>query len=271
MWETIFGAATVSGTLSRLAEELILFSSYEYRTVSLDDGFAMGSSMMPQKKNPGSVELIRGRAGRMTGYLTAAFTMMKGLPSGYNRDFHEDKELLVSSMDLINNMVEVIPPLINSTTLNLKRMHELTYGNFATATEIANYLVLRHNVPFRQAHHVVGSLVGQLSRAGQNFSNTEACFEHLDKEGIKAPREDILKLLDPKHVMLSYNSQGGTGAVATGNMIKDFKAQSVQQRAELAVDTARVNNALIRARKIAQAASSVKTTADLAKIVQQHF
>jgi argininosuccinate lyase len=113
MWEAIFSAGTISGTLSRFAEELILFrcvhaacagansapiyiyiythththglfagSSYEYRTVSLDDGFAMGSSMMPQKKNPGSVELIRGRAGRMTGYLTAAFTMMKGLPSG---------------------------------------------------------------------------------------------------------------------------------------------------------------------------------------------
>jgi argininosuccinate lyase len=92
MWEAIFASTTISGTLSRFAEELILFrflsmfyltqSSYEYRTVSLDDGFAMGSSMMPQKKNPGSVELIRGRAGRMTGYLTAAFTMMKGLPSG---------------------------------------------------------------------------------------------------------------------------------------------------------------------------------------------
>lgn len=270
MWEAIFGAATVSGTLSRLAEELILFSSYEYSTVSLDDGFAMGSSMMPQKKNPGSVELIRGRAARMTGYLTASFTMMKGLPSGYNRDFHEDKELLVASMDMINNMVEVIPALITSTTLNKKRMHELTYGNFATATELANYLVLRHNVPFREAHHVVGSLVGSLSRAGQNFSNTEACFKHLEAANIKAPREDILKILDPKQVMLSYNSEGGTGAVATKAMLEDFKAQSAEQRAQLQADSTRVNSALATARKIAQASGNVQTAADLDKIVKQY-
>lgn len=271
MWEAIFAAGTVSGTLSRFAEELILFSSYEYGTVSLDDGFAMGSSMMPQKKNPGSVELIRGRCGRMTGYLTAAFTMMKGLPSGYNRDFHEDKELLVASMDMINNMVEVIPALVKSTTLNFKRMHELTYGNFATATELANYLVLRHNVPFREAHHVVGSLVGTLSRAGQNFSNTEACFDHLEKKGIQAPREDILRILDPKAVMLSYNSLGGTGAQATGDMIKQFKEDSKKLRAALAEDDARVQNALANSRKVAQAAGGVKTAADLDKIVKQFF
>ena len=172
-------------------------------------------------------------------------------------------------MDVINNMVEIIPALITSTTLNKKRMHELTYGNFATATEIANYLVLRHNVPFRAAHHVVGSLVGSLSRAGQNFSNTEACFAHLEKAGISAPREDILKILDPKQVMLSYNSEGGTGAVATKAMIDDFKVQSASQRAALQADGNRVSSALALARKIAQASTNVQSTADLEKIVKQ--
>jgi argininosuccinate lyase len=188
----------------------------------------------------------------------------------YNRDFHEDKELLVASLDMINNMVEVIPALVKSTTLNLPRMHELTYGNFATATELANYLVLRHNVPFRQAHHVVGSLVGNLSRAGQNFSNTEACFKHLDDAGIKAPREDILKILDPKAVMLSYNSVGGTGAKATADMIQEFREDAARQRAALAADQARVDNALATARKIAQSAAGVKTAADLDKLVKQY-
>ena len=173
-------------------------------------------------------------------------------------------------MDMINNMVEVIPALVNSTTLNLKRMHELTYGNFGTATELANYLVLKHNVPFRAAHHVVGSLVGNLSRAGQNFSNTAACFEHLEKQGINAPKEDILKILDPKQVMLSYNSEGGTGAVATAAMIAQFKDQSKQLRAALQTDEQRVANALARSRKIAQAAAGIKTPADLDKLLQAH-
>lgn len=174
-------------------------------------------------------------------------------------------------MDTINNMVEVIPPLINSTRLNLPRMNELTYGNFGTATEIANYLVLRHNVPFRAAHHIVGSLVGALSRAGQNFSNTEACFAHLEKEGIKAPRADILKILDPKQVMLSYNSEGGTGAQATKALLEQFKAESKAQRAQLEADNTRVSSALGKARSIAQAAGSVATAGDLDAIVKKYL
>jgi argininosuccinate lyase len=79
-----------------------------------------------------------------------------GLPSGYNRDFHEDKELLVATMELMNKAVQVVPPLINSTTINLKRMEELSWGNFANATELANYLVAKHDVPFRRAHDIVG-------------------------------------------------------------------------------------------------------------------
>jgi argininosuccinate lyase len=172
---------------------------------------------------------------------------------------------------MINNMVEVIPALVNSTTLNLKRMHELTYGNFATATELANYLVLRHNVPFRQAHHVVGSLVGNLSRAGQNFSNTDACFQHLEAAGIQAPREDILRILDTKQVMLSYNTEGGTGAVATGKMIEDFKAQSKEQRAALQADYDRVSKALAASRSIAQAAGAVKTPEDIEQLLKKYL
>lgn len=156
MLETLSANASVSVTLSRLAEEFIYWSSWEFRSLTLDDGFAMGSSMMPQKKNPGALELLRGRAGRITGMLSAGMTMMKGLPSGYNRDFHEDKEILIHSCDLINRAIEVIPPLVESTTINAKRMEELAYANFANATELANYLVAKHNVPFRRAHDIVG-------------------------------------------------------------------------------------------------------------------
>jgi argininosuccinate lyase len=120
--ESSIAVATYYSTCSRLAEEFILWSSYEFQTIILDDGFAMGSSMMPQKKNPGMLELIRGRSGRVNGLANAAYTMMKGLPSGYNRDFHEDKEIMVEIMDLAIRMTETLPSLIMSTRINTKRM-----------------------------------------------------------------------------------------------------------------------------------------------------
>ncbi len=169
MMETLNANAVLQTHLSRLAEELILWSSWEFRTVTLDDGFAMGSSMMPQKKNPGPLELMRGRAARQIGYSSAGMILMKGLPSGYNRDFHEQKELLVASLELQLRAAEVIPPLIDTTTINTQRMKEIAAANFANATELANYLVHKHKLPFRHAHDVVGTLVGRLSRAGKNF------------------------------------------------------------------------------------------------------
>ena len=271
MWESLCASAAVSNTLSRLAEELILYSSYEYRTIVLDDGFAMGSSMMPQKKNPGPCELIRGRCARLTGFATAGFMLTKGLPHAYNRDFHEDKELLVSSLDLVNDMVEIIPALIETMDIKKERMAELTYGNFCTATELANYLVLRHNTPFREAHHVVGSLVGALTRAGKNFSDFEACMQHLKENNINAPEDDVRHCLDPKAVMLSYNCTGGTGKQSVEALIKSQKELSAKHRAVLATDNARVSNALQSARALAREASTVETPEDIAKLLAKHF
>jgi len=105
----------------------------------------------------------------------------------------KDKEVLINSLSLIIRAVEVIPPLVQTTQLNLARMAELANANFSTATELANYLVLRHNVPFRQAHHIVGSLVGDLTRRGENFSNTAYCFEHLKKSGVNAPESKSIR------------------------------------------------------------------------------
>ncbi len=122
MMEVLNANAVLQTHYSRLAEELILWSSWEFRTITLDDGFAMGSSMMPQKKNPGPLELMRGRAARMIGYSTAGMILMKGLPSGYNRDFHEEKELLVASLELVQRATDVIPPLVRTTTINTDRM-----------------------------------------------------------------------------------------------------------------------------------------------------
>jgi argininosuccinate lyase len=268
MLETVSAVAILESTLSRLAEEFIFWSSYEFRTLTLDDGFAMGSSMMPQKKNPGALELLRGRSGRINGLMVAGFTMMKGLPSGYNRDFHEDKEILVESLTIINKAIEVIPPLIKSTTINTERMNELAFENFANATELANYLVSKHNVPFRDAHHIVGSLVGDLYRAKDNFKNFEACYNHIvNKHNIKASREDLQRVLDPKSVMMTYNSVGGTGPKAVGEMLQQFRKELDQHKKVLEEDQTRVKSAYDTVRNIASKASSVKTAQDLLNLI----
>jgi len=272
MLEALSASATLQITLGRLAEEFIFWSSYEFSTLSLDDGFAMGSSMMPQKKNPGSLELLRGRTGRITGLLTAGFILMKGLPSGYNRDFHEDKEILVSAMDLMNAAVPIIPSLIKTTTLKLDRMADLCYGNFATATEVANYLVAKHDVPFRHAHHVVGSLVGDLHRAGKNFKDTDYCLKHIiETHKIPCDPKDLLKVFDPKTVMLSYNSLGGTGPVAVKQMLADLQAQLAAHKKAVQDDQARLDKALATVRDIASKAGSIKTAQDLKNLIPAEY
>lgn len=251
MLDGLTSAATLYTTFSRLAEELILWSSWEFRSVTLDDGFAMGSSMMPQKKNPGPLELLRGRAGRVNGLVSAGYTMMKGLPSGYNRDFHEDKEIMVELFNIVNAGTEIIPALVQSTTLNLARMAELPAANFSNATELANFLVSKHQVPFRQAHHIVGSLVGELTRSGRNFTDEAACMKHLEKNGIKCTAEELHQVLDGKSVMLSYNSYGGTGPHAVKNMIASYEDRLRQLTQECQKDRVRLENAYKACRELA--------------------
>ena len=271
MLETLMANSILMTQCSRLAEEFILWSSYEFRTLTLDDGFAMGSSMMPQKKNPGTLELLRGRTGRVNGLTVAGLTLMKGLPSGYNRDFHEEKEILSESLDLLNRAMEIIPPLVRTTQINKERMAELTYSNFSTATELANYLVKRHQVPFRQAHHVVGSLVGELSRRNENFSNKKACFDHLRKNGIDVSDADLDKVLDSKEVMKSYESQGGTGPKAVNAMLGQFKDCIQKHSQVLEQDRKRVSRAYEGCRTLAKRAAEAKSINQLDQLIIQIF
>jgi len=269
MLEVLSANAILMTTLSRLAEEFIFWSSHEFRTLTLDDGYAMGSSMMPNKKNPGAIELLRGRSGRINGLVVAGLTLMKGLPSGYNRDFHEEKEILAESLDLINRAVEIVPGLIRSTTINKARMAELPFNNFATATELANYLVRRHAVPFRKAHHIVGSLVGDLSRRGETFANTKACLDHLKANGVVAPEKEVVDTLDPRSVMLSYESQGGTGPKAVAGMISTMRSTLDGHRKSIEADRARVSAAYLACRSIAARAATVKTAEELDGLIRE--
>ena len=144
--------------LSRFCEELVLWSSLEFGFLTLDDGFATGSSMMPQKKNPDVAELIRGKTGRVYGDLTALLTVMKGLPLAYNKDMQEDKENYFDARDTWLKCLHVFTEMLRTATFRVKNMHSSANAGFANATDCADYLVKR-GVPFRDAHAVSGRLV----------------------------------------------------------------------------------------------------------------
>ena len=144
--------------LSRLSEELILWSSQEFRFVSLDDAYSTGSSIMPQKKNPDSCELIRGKSGRVFGHLMGLLTTMKGLPLAYNKDMQEDKQPFFDSYDTVMAALEIMCGVIRTLRVHQERMEESVKNGFLNATEVADYLVA-HGVAFRDAHGIVGRIV----------------------------------------------------------------------------------------------------------------
>ena len=152
-------AAAITGMhLSRLAADLTLWATAEFGFVEFSDAFATGSSIMPQKKNPDVAELIRGKSGRLYGNLVAVLATMKGLPLAYNSDMQEDKEPFFDSVDTLAAILAVVPPMIASLTFRTDRMRRAAGENFATATDLADYLV-KKGLPFRQAHGVVGKIV----------------------------------------------------------------------------------------------------------------
>jgi argininosuccinate lyase len=151
-------AAVLGMHCSRLAADLTLWATSEFGFVEFSDAFATGSSIMPQKKNPDVAELIRGKTGRLYGNLMAVLTMMKGLPLTYNSDMQEDKEPFFDTVDTLDAVLRVMPPMLGSLTFRVDRMREAAGAFYATATDLADYLV-RKGLPFREAHEVVGHTV----------------------------------------------------------------------------------------------------------------
>ncbi|MCW8410435.1 argininosuccinate lyase [Legionella sp. PATHC035] len=141
--------------LSRLAEDLILWATQEFGFITLDDAFATGSSLMPNKKNPDVLELIRGKSGRVFGHLMGILTVMKGLPLAYNKDMQEDKECLFDTVNTLGACLEIITPFLHSVQFNTKLMAQKANGGYLNATAILESLVLK-GIPFRDAHHQVG-------------------------------------------------------------------------------------------------------------------
>ena len=167
----LFCLALIGVHLSRLSEDLILWSTTEFGFIEFSDSFAAGSSLMPQKKNPDMAELTRGRCGRLVGNLVALLTMLKGLPSSYNRDLQEDKPALFDSVDIVRGALELYSAMLAELTVNRERMETAANDPQLLATDIAEYLV-KKGLPFRQAHAIVGRLASS-GRPLNSFSNEE--------------------------------------------------------------------------------------------------
>ena len=199
-------AALIMMHLSRMCEELILWSSFEFGYVELSETFCTGSSIMPQKKNPDVAELVRGKSGRVYGHLMSLLTMMKGLPLAYNRDLQEDKEALFDTVDTVRQSLRILAKLWEHVSVNKERMEEMAAAGYTLATDVAEYLVLK-GVPFRLAHQIVGKIVRYCLEEGKELESLT-----LDElRGFsKVIDEKIYTVLDLKHSVDSRNSVGGT-------------------------------------------------------------
>ena len=174
--------------LSRMSEELVLWSSQEFQFVELPDAFCTGSSMMPQKKNPDVPELVRGKTGRVYGHLVGLLTTLKGLPLSYNRDLQEDKEAVFDALDTVMASLSLYAELIEGLTIRRATMRQAAESGFLLATELADYLVTK-GVPFRQAHAIVGRLVRHCLDRHRDFrsltlSDLRACSERFEKDAL---------------------------------------------------------------------------------------
>ncbi len=193
--------------LSRLSEELVLWSSQEFDFVSISDQFCTGSSIMPQKKNPDIPELIRGKSGRVVGSLITLITVMKGLPLTYNRDLQEDKEPVFDAVDTVTACLAIMAELLGNLSFKTDRMFAATQKGCMTATDLADYLVLK-NVPFRDAHGIVGRAVAYCLERGcelaeLNLSELQGFSEVIGK--------DVFEVLSVEGSVNSRISKGGTG------------------------------------------------------------
>jgi len=204
--EFLFNASVLMMHLSRLSEELVIWSSQEYGFIRISDAFCTGSSIMPQKKNPDLPELIRGKTGRVYGSLMGLLTTMKGLPLTYNKDMQEDKEALFDACDTICICLEVMGRLLGEITFNRERLEEAIQGGFLVATDLADYLV-RKGLTFRQAHEIVGKMV--LLALEQNKELHQLTLSEM-KGFNRQIEEDVYQWLDPLLSPSRRNSVGGT-------------------------------------------------------------
>jgi len=218
MIETASALAVVMMHLSRLSEELILWSSQEFQFVRLPDAFCTGSSMMPQKKNPDVPELVRGKTGRVYGHLVGLLTTLKGLPLSYNRDLQEDKPALFDALDTVVDSVGIMTELMRRLTVDREALTRALQGGGMLATELADYLVTK-GVPFREAHAITGRIVRWALDEGRELP--ELSLEELRKFSPKF-ESSVVQRLTVRGAINRKAQTGGTAQKLVARRIRDW-------------------------------------------------
>jgi argininosuccinate lyase len=213
--------------LSRLSEELVIWSTYEFSFIQLSDKYTTGSSIMPQKKNPDVAELSRGKTGRVFGDLMGLLTVMKGLPLAYNRDIQEDKEAVFDAVDTVKGVLGIYPEMLLTMKINAEEMKAASKKGFLTATDLAYYLV-RRGVPFREAHAIVGKIVAYCEESNMQI-------EYLSLTQLKqfsdAFSYDVTRILSAESSIASRDMVGGTAPVRVKEAIKRARKDLLHDKA----------------------------------------
>ena len=217
----LFAASTLMMHLSRLSEEIVIWSTQEFGFIKLPDQLCTGSSIMPQKKNPDLPELIRGKTGRVYGHLMALLTTMKGLPLTYNKDMQEDKESLFDAVDTVEKCLMVMTRLLKELSFNKKVMKKAIDKGYLVATDLADYLVGR-GLTFRKAHQIVGEMV--LYAMGQKKEFNQLTLDEMNRFS-KEIENDVYAWLDPAQCVERRNLPGGTATERVKKSIKKAKRE----------------------------------------------
>ncbi|RUM45718.1 MAG: argininosuccinate lyase [Hydrogenimonas sp.] len=228
--EMLFNIATMMMHISRLSEELIIWSSSEFGFVTLSDAYSTGSSIMPQKKNPDVPELLRGKTGRTYGNLISLLTVMKGLPLAYNKDMQEDKEGTFDSVETAEISLTILTEVIKTMHVNKERMEEACMIGHLSATDLADYLVEKCGIPFREAHFITGRAVALAEQKGCDLSELSAeALQGIDNR----IGDDVTEYLSIRHSMNARSSEGGTSTQRTVEQIEKVSEWLKEKEATL--------------------------------------
>ena len=221
--EILFNISTTVMHISRLSEELILWSSYEFGFVKMSDEYATTSSIMPQKKNPDVPELLRGKTGRVYGNLISLLTVMKGLPLAYNKDTQEDKEGVFDSVQTCEISLDIVTAVMDTLIINVDKMEKACKVGHLSATDLADYLVQKANLPFRKAYYITKDVVATANKLNKDMSELTIEEIRSSNEEIKNIDNEILSYLDLRNSMNARTSFGGTSTQRTKEQISYFK------------------------------------------------
>ena len=221
--EILFNISTCMMHISRISEELVTWSSYEFQFVRMSDEYATTSSIMPQKKNPDVPELLRGKTGRAYGNLISLLTVMKGLPLAYNKDTQEDKEGVFDSVKTVEISLKILTEVIRTMIVNVDSMENACKIGHLTATDLADYLVQKQNMPFRTAYYITKDVVTKANELNKDISELNIDEIRSATSDLEDVSEELIMYLDLRNSMNSRNSYGGTSTIQTVEQIKVFE------------------------------------------------